>query len=132
MTISKAIDSARIRADTELPDSVLVGWLSALDGQLYNEVIAHYAGAEDTTRPAYDDETDPETDLMIPAPYDEVYVDYLVMRIHLDHGDLDRYNTAAVMFDRSQKAWMRQYNQTHTYVNGKREDGTYWVYGLKF
>lgn len=132
MTIQQAIDRARLQADTELPDSELTRWLSLLDGQLYNEVVSHYAGNEGGEAPSYDEDTDPETELMVPAPYDDLYVYHLVMRIHLAHGDLDRYNAAAIMFNNCQKAWQRQYNNTHNYVNGKNQDGTYWVYGLRF
>ena len=32
------------------------------------------------------------TSLLVPWPYDELYLRYLVMRIDLEHGELDRYN----------------------------------------
>lgn len=132
MKISEAIERALIQADTEAPASEMTRWLSSLDGQLFAEITTHYAGNEGETRPSYDEETDPETELLIPAPYDEAYVWYLVMRIHLAHGDLDRYNAAALMYNSAQKAWARKYNETHTYVNGRNPDGSYYVYGLHF
>lgn len=131
MTIIKAIERADTQINNAIPAEEKLRWLSALDGQLYSEVISHYAGAP-STMPSYSYDGDMSTELMVPAPYDELYVDYLVMRIHLAHGDIDRYNAAAALYNNDLKAWQRQYNSTHSYVNGKNPDGTYWVYGLRF
>lgn len=133
MTIQRAIETARAQASTELSNEILVGWLSRLDGQLWQEVCSHYAGNEDGTMPSYDEDTDLEaTELLAAAPYDELYPTYLCMRIHLDHGDIDRYNNSADQYNLALKAWQRHYNANHRYVNGKDKNGRYWVYGLRF
>ena len=43
---SEAIKQARILRDTEIPDDVMVGWLSAHDGTVWDEVHANYEGPE--------------------------------------------------------------------------------------
>ena len=120
MVIAEAINEARKRRDTELPDSILVKWLSALDGQLWEDVVRKYEGPP-STRPSYGDDADLEgTELMIREPYDTLYVDYLVMRIDLDHADYERYNNAAMMFETSRQAWANWFNRECRWKGGSQ------------
>lgn len=117
MNIAGAIKKARILRDTELPDETLVGWLSAHDGTVWEETVRQYENHSPTERPAYDAETDPEaTELLIPAPWDELYPHYLAMRIDLAHQDIDRYNNEAMVYEQQRRAWANQYNRTHRWA----------------
>jgi hypothetical protein len=89
--IAEAIDKARILRDTEIPNEVLLGWLASHDGIVWEEVIRKYENP--CAKPVYDQDTDLEdTELLIPAPWDELYPHYLAMQIDLEHHDIDRYN----------------------------------------
>lgn len=115
MRIAEAIRFARKRRDTELPNEILVQWLSALDGEIWQEIVRHYPDAG--TMPVYNDETDLEgTSLMIDAPWDDLYVDYLAMRIDLDHGEIERYNNCADMFNQRLQSWANWYNRNHRWT----------------
>ncbi len=120
MKLADAIRSARAQQDTELPDEVLIGWLSALDGLLWEDVVCKYEDPErkyPTQAPAYGADTDREgTELMVTAPHDEMYPTYLVMRIHLDHADMDRYNNTAELFNRQRDAWSSWFNRSHRWA----------------
>lgn len=120
MKISDAIRQARILRDTEIPDRMLIQWLSALDGQLWEDVVSRYEGASPAERPAYADNADPETVLLVQAPYDELYPTYLAMRIDLAHEDIDRYNNEAVTFGRQRNAWSGWYNRNHRWAASKQ------------
>ena len=53
------------------------------------------------------------TSLLVPWPYDELYLRYLVMRIDLEHGELDRYNNDAAAFNRLWQSWAALYCRIH-------------------
>ena len=62
----------------------------------------------------YDGETEiGTTELLIPFPYDELYLRYLLMRIDLENGELDRYNNEAAQFNRLWQSFAGQYCRTH-------------------
>lgn len=114
MIIHDAICGARAMRDTELPDKMLLQWLSSHDGQAWEAVCSRYEGA--ASKPDYDDNTDPEaTELLIPAPWDDIYIDYLVMRIDLAHQDIDRYNNGAALYASKRADWANWYNRTHVW-----------------
>ena len=118
MVIAEAINRARARRDTELPDKILVKWLSDLDGQLWEDVVRKYEGPP-STRPSYADDADLNgTELMIREPYDDLYVDYLTMRIDLDHADYERYNNDAMVFEMSRQSWADWFNRECRWKGG--------------
>ena len=116
MKISEAIKQARILRDTEIPDETMVGWLSAHDGAVWEDVTCKYEGPP-TVRPSYDAETDPETELLVEAPHDGLYPHYLAMRIDLAHQDIDRYNNEAAFYERLRQDWANHYNRTHRWAS---------------
>ena len=108
MTIQQAIDAARAQRDTEIPDEVMVGWLSSMDGNLYERVLSKYGAERPEALPypawlaahADDHVTQDDVDLMLEDRYGlELYPLYLVMRIDLQHGDIDRYNNDAILYN---------------------------------
>ena len=115
MLIANAIRGARAMRDTELPDELFVQWLSSHDGQVWENVCKRYEGAG--TMPSYDEDTDREaTALLIDAPWDDIYIDYLVMRIDLAHHDIDRYNNEAAVYASKRADWSNWYNRTHVWA----------------
>lgn len=114
MIIHDAIFGARAMRDTELPDKMLLQWLSSHDGQIWDAVCSQYENA--VVRPSYDEHTDTEaTELLIPDPWDDIYIDYLVMRIDLAHHDIDRYNNGAALYASKRADWANWYNRTHAW-----------------
>ena len=87
-------------------------WLSALDGQVREELLEAHE-PEDEAPPAPEPETDPEDELLIPWPWDDIYVRYLVMRIDLENGELDRYNNDALAFNRIYRSYACHYVHNH-------------------
>ena len=118
MTILEAITRADQLRPNDLSPAVKLRWLSTLDGQIHAELLlSHDAG--DPMPPApfrgYDGDTELQsTELLIPFPYDELYLRYLLMRIDLEYGELDRYNNEAAQFNRLWQSCAGQYCRTHT------------------
>ena len=100
MTILEAITQADLIRPNVLDPAVKLRWLSTLDGQIHTELLRGEREAS-TAFPGYGEDTElATTQLLVPYPYEELYVLYLLMRIDLEHGELDRYNNDAARFNR--------------------------------
>lgn len=116
MTIADAIRAADHLRQSDIRDELKIKWLSDLDGQCWEDVVSRYEGAPE--QPVYPPDIDTEAaELLIQAPHDNLYVDYLVMRIDLENGDLERYNAKAAMFDSAWQRWANTYNRSHRWRN---------------
>ena len=114
MTVLEALAQANCLRPNELDDAVKLAWLSALDGQICAELLAAYEG-ETVPFSGYGPETELRTtSLLVPWPYDELYLRYLVMRLDLEHGELDRYNNSAAAFNRLWQSYASHYHRTHS------------------
>ena len=90
-----------------------VRWLSRLDGVVKKEIIDTHEGGEDVIFEGYNDETLLTTELLIPAPYDEVYVRYLEMQIDYANGEYAKYNNSTVEYNTAFSAFEKYYNRDH-------------------
>ena len=99
MTILEAIS----RVDSVKPNSYSqtekIAWLSRIDATIKNEIIDTHEGAENITFNGYDNDTDTNTELLVPAPYDEVYIRYLEMQIDYANNEYGKYNNSMVMYN---------------------------------
>lgn len=93
-------------------------WLSRLDWMVKREIVDVHEG-EEVTFEAYDDQTDPETELLVPAPYDEVYMRWMEAQIDYHNGEYGKYNNSITMFNEAYKAFSNYYTRTHM-PKGKR------------
>ena len=113
MTILEAIS----RVDAVKPNSYSqtekIAWLSRIDATIKNEIIDTHEGAEDITFNGYDLDTDTNTELLVPAPYDEVYIRYLEMHIDYANNEYGKYNNSMVMYNAAYAAYEKYYNRTH-------------------
>jgi len=104
MTLGKAIGLADLAAPNELEYPLKVKWLSTLDGSIVTDVLEQHR-QEDIDFPGYDAGTDPETALLVPDPWDELYVTYLIMMIHLENSEIERYNNQALLYADQLQRW---------------------------
>lgn len=113
MTIIEAIN----RIDNVKPNSYTqqdkVKWLSILDGIIKKEIIDTHEGAENVVFNGYEAETPVGTVLLVPAPYDDVYVKWLEAQIDYANGETAKYNNSMVMYNAAYSAFERYYNRTH-------------------
>ena len=113
MTIIEAIN----RVDAVKPNTYSqlekVKWLSGLDGIIKAEIIDTHEGGEDVTFSGYTDATDLTTVLLVPAPYDEVYIRYLEMQIDYANNEYAKYNNSLMMYNSAYNAFEKHYNRDH-------------------
>lgn len=121
MTINDAItelDDLNLNTYTE---SQKVQWLSRLDGMVKRQIIDTHKGGESVTFAGYTEDTPSDTVLLVPAPYDEIYLRWMEAQIHYHNGEYDKYNNAIIMFNAALESYAAYYNQNHMPVNyGKR------------
>ena len=113
MTIIEAIN----RIDNLKPNSYTqqdkVKWLSILDGIIKAEIIDTHEGAEKVIFNGYEAETPLTTELIAPAPYDDVYVKWLEAQMDYANGETLKYDNSMVMYNTAYSAFERYYNRTH-------------------
>lgn len=120
MTISEAIESIDALKYNVYTQSDKIKWLSRLDLRVKKEIIDTH-NVETTEFTGYTDETPLDTELLVPAPYDEVYLRYMEMQIDYTNGEYGKYNNSAAMFNNAFNAYWRYYNRTHMPVGHMRK-----------
>lgn len=113
MTIIEAINRADSVKPNAYSQSEKVRWLSTLDGTVKNEIIDTHEGAEEIIFSGYNEETPLNTELLIPAPYDDVYIRYLEMQIDYANGEYGKYNNSAAAYNTAFSAFEKYYNREH-------------------
>lgn len=68
-------------------------------------------------------EEDKECQLLVPPPYDGLYLSWLEAQIDYENGEIDRYNNSLAMFTQKYEDFSRYWTRTHT---PNRTRITYW------
>ena len=89
-----------------------IGWLSTLDGIIKREIIDTHEGGGAITFNGYD-MSSLETELLIPAPYDDIYIKWLEAQIDYANGETKRFNNSITMYNTAYSAFSRYYNRNH-------------------
>ena len=90
-----------------------VRWLSTLDNMVKNHVIDTHEGAEEVSFTGYDERTDLQTELLMPAPYDDAYLRWMEAQIDYHNGEYSKYNNAVEAFNAVYESYKSNYNRTH-------------------
>ena len=90
-----------------------IEWLSRLDHMVKTQIIDTHEGGEKVTFTGYDDSTDPHTELLIPAPFDEAYLRWMEAQIDYHNGEYAKYNNSIQMFHTAYDAYRSHYNRNH-------------------
>ena len=113
MTIMEAL----FRIDELKPNSYSqpekIKWLSSLDGVIKSEIIDTHEGGEGVIFNGYDEDADLATTLLVPAPYDDIYLRWLETQIDYANGEYGKYNNSMAMYNTAYTAYANYYNRTH-------------------
>ena len=113
-----AIDSVKPNSYSQ-PDKVR--WLSTLDGLVKVEIIDTHEGAENITFTGYNDSTPLDTELLIKAPHDKIYVSWLQSQIDYANEETAKYNNSSAVYNHAYSEYENYYNRTHMPVSKKRK-----------
>ena len=112
MKIIEAINRIDSLKHNTYSESEKVLWLSEVDLEVKNTVLDTHEGNE-VEFTGYDDDTDRQTELLIPAPYDKAYLLWMEAQIDYYNGEYDKYNNALEMFYEALDGFKKHYNRTH-------------------
>lgn len=107
MTIGEAIAAADQISTNLIAQNTKKQWLSELDGRIYNEIIDPYGKNKEFK--GYTSSSASTTKLLVPYPYDSIYVIYLEQEIALRNAEIARYNNARTVFNERLEAYRRWY-----------------------
>lgn len=113
MTIIEAINRIDSLKPNNYTQEEKIAWLSTLDGNIKKEIIDTHEGAENVTFNGYDAETALDTVLLVPAPYDDVYIKWLEAQIDYVNGETKRYTNSMIMYNTALSAFARYYNRNN-------------------
>ena len=113
MTISEALHRADELKPNTYTDLDKIRWLSTLDGFIKTKIIDTHEGGEDVTFNGYEVDTDLSTELLVPAPYDHIYIHWLEAMIDYANDEYDRYQNTMEMYNSAWNAFENYYNRTH-------------------
>lgn len=113
MKIIEAINRLDAIKHNTYTQSDKVNWLSRVDGMVKRHIIDTHEGAEEVSFSGYDDSTDLDTELLVPAPYDDLYLRWMEAMIDFHNGEYGKYNNAVDMFNTSYEGYQSYYNRTH-------------------
>lgn len=113
MKISEAINRIDTLKFNTYTQSEKVAWLSTIDGTIKREVIDTHKDGEDIVFEGYTDDTPPETELLAPAPYDDLYIKWLEAQIDYANAEYGKYNNSKLAFNTAYTAYESWYNRQH-------------------
>ena len=119
MTIIEAINRIDAINPNNYTQQEKTSWLSTLDGVIKKEIIDTHEGAEAVTFNGYKEETPLDTELLVPAPYDEVYLFWLQSKIDYWNGELGKYNNSIAMYNTAYASFEKAYNREHKPISKK-------------
>lgn len=120
MTIIEAINLLDSLKQNTYSQIDKIRWLSRLDAMVKKQIIDTHEGADEVSFTGYDENTDCSTELLVPAPYDEVYLRWLEAQIDYANGEYGKYNNSITMFNTAFEAYGNYYNRSHMPMNNRQ------------
>ena len=117
MTIAEAISKVDATKPNTYERSIKIDWLSNLDARIKTQIIDAHECKDHIFFYGYD-ENDEDTELLVPVPYDEMYLRWLEAMIDYHNSDDDRYNNAIILFNNAYKGYKDYYTRTHMPLSG--------------
>lgn len=123
MTVMEALNRVDALKPNNYTNSEKIQWLSTLDGLIKTKIIDTHEGdhrhrhrpgnGESISFEAYDEYNDLTKEMLVPAPYDEIYILWLVAKIDLSNGEYTKYNNSATAYNNVYNDFAKFYNRTH-------------------
>lgn len=120
MKINEAINRLDALNSNTYTQLEKIEWLSRLDSMVKKQIIDAHEGSSTVSFSGYTEDTSPETELLVPAPYDEMYLRWMEAQIHYHNGEYSKYNNAIISFNTVFEAFAAWYNQHNTPVSRGR------------
>lgn len=112
MTVLEAINRLDEIKPNGYSQSEKIKWLSTLDGIIKKEIIDTHEGGEKVSFEGYTDGSIGK-ELLVGAPYDDIYIKWLEAQIDYANGEYGKYNNTKTMYGNSYDSFARAYHREH-------------------
>ena len=113
MTAGQAIKSIDELKPNAYSQSRKYIWLYELDAQIKDRLIdTHELNVSEST-PELPEEYDADTVLLVPSPYDSMYIHWLEAQIDYANNEYRKFNNSNSMFQADFSEYAMKYNRTH-------------------
>ncbi len=114
MTIQEAIDKIDMLKPNMFPAEQKTEWISDLDKMVWHEIyMTHEGTPPETTFIGYDMDTDPQTRLLVPEPYTDVYHHYMATMMDLANAESTKYMQDKTLFNAAYQTFGDFWRRTH-------------------
>ena len=107
MTPNKAIEIVDRLKPNSYSEEDKLRWINELDGMVQRLVIQ----TDEIKEYSYPDDMD--TELLVPAPFDDVYTLFLEAKIDYYNREYANYNNSAMMFEAQYNEYKKAYIREH-------------------
>ena len=123
MTLQEAIDRVDEMKANMMSVRMKVGFLTEIDQLIHDEIVMKHAHtAEQAQKPAYNEETDLMTELIVPDPYGrDVYLYWLMCRIDDQNQEDGRFNVDRAKFENAYRTMSDWWTREHMPLTRNRE-----------
>lgn len=115
MTIQEAISGVDSLQPNTFTREEKLAWLCRVEAMVKAQILDCYADAPEVS--PYTPDTDPETTLLVGAPWEELYLRYLQAQMDLANGETTRYANSAALYNSLFNGYRNHYNRTHMAVS---------------
>ena len=121
MIIAKVIENVKRKKEGyDISDAQIIESISRIEGEIVEDVMKGREGEEAADGFAgYDADTDRNTELIAPAPYDRIYEEFAAAQIDMLYEDAQRYEMSAGAFNETlrelRRTWWRDHRQKRNY-----------------
>ena len=119
MTIGEAIGRTDALKPNAYTQGEKIAWLSGLDAMVKHQIVDTHQGGEAVPFYGYRDDEFLDTELLVPPPFDDMYLRWLEAQMDYANGEYDRYNNSISMFQTLYDAYGNDYNRTHMPKSGQ-------------
>ena len=120
MTITEAITMIDSIKPNTYTHAQKISWLSTLDEMIKKEIIDTHEGGEAVDFSGYGEDTDINSSLLVPSPYDELYIFWMESKIDYWNGESAKYNNSITMFNNAYSTYQEYYNRLHRPLGARR------------
>ena len=119
MTIIEAINKVDTLKPNNYTHTEKIKWLSNLDGIIKKEIIDTHEGGEDVVFNGYDDSSDYSMQMLVPFPYDDLYIKWLEAQIDYNNAEYGKYNNSSIAYNNAYSTFEKYYNRHHKPIQHK-------------
>lgn len=113
MTLKEAVDIFDSRCENDFSLTEKIKWISNLDGLIKTNIIDTHEGGNNIDFLPYSIDSDKNTKLLVPEPFAEIYIFYMLCQAYLSRSEFAFYENAASLYNNAYYYFATYYNRTH-------------------